>query len=139
MTLAYGSLCRGLLSGKMTINTRFTGDDLRKNDPKFQAPRFAQYLAAVEALDRLPTTVTARKSSISLFAGCSIAAKPNVALWGARRPDQLSAVREAMGWRIDAAAMTEIERILATRSPIRWDRSSWRPRPTRRLKLAATR
>jgi aryl-alcohol dehydrogenase-like predicted oxidoreductase len=52
VTLAYGSLCRGLLSGKMTINTRFTGDDLRKNDPKFQAPRFAQYLAAVEALDR---------------------------------------------------------------------------------------
>src|SRR3984957_6174243 len=32
VTLAYGSLCRGLLSGKMTINSRFTGDDLRKND-----------------------------------------------------------------------------------------------------------
>jgi aryl-alcohol dehydrogenase-like predicted oxidoreductase len=37
----------------------------------------------------------------------------NVALWGARRPDQLAAVREAMGWRIDPAAMTEIDRILA--------------------------
>jgi aryl-alcohol dehydrogenase-like predicted oxidoreductase len=70
---AYGSLCRGLLSGKMTINSRFTGDDLRKNDPKFQAPRFRQYLAAVEALDRFATT-TARGSSISRFAGCSIAA-----------------------------------------------------------------
>src|SRR6202795_3770301 len=50
--LGYGSLCRGLLSGKMTGNSRFTGDDLRKSDPKFQAPRFAQYLAAVAALDR---------------------------------------------------------------------------------------
>src|SRR6202051_3336504 len=45
--LAYGSLCRGLLSGKMTSESRFSGDDLRKSDPKFQAPRLGQYLAAV--------------------------------------------------------------------------------------------
>ena len=34
-TLAYGSLCRGLLSGRMTAQTKFDGDDLRKVDPKF--------------------------------------------------------------------------------------------------------
>src|SRR5258708_530528 len=49
--LAYGSLCRGLLSGSMSTSSRFTGDDLRKNDPKFLKPRFEQYLAAVERLD----------------------------------------------------------------------------------------
>src|SRR2546430_8072427 len=49
--LAYGSLCRGLLSGSMSTSSRFTGDDLRKNDPKFLNPRFEQYLAAVERLD----------------------------------------------------------------------------------------
>src|SRR6202008_2701026 len=32
VALAYGSLCRGLLSGRMTAQTQFTGDDLRKND-----------------------------------------------------------------------------------------------------------
>src|SRR5260370_20290839 len=52
VTLAYGPLCRGLLSGRMTGQTQFAGDDLRKNDPKFQAPRFAQYLRAVERLAR---------------------------------------------------------------------------------------
>src|SRR5262249_52037960 len=52
-TLAYGSLCRGLLSGRMNMDTRFAGDDLRRNDPKFQVPRFAQYLHAVDRLDRL--------------------------------------------------------------------------------------
>ena len=52
VTLAYGSLCRGLLSGRMTPQTQFAGDDLRKIDPKFQVPRFAQYLRAVERLDR---------------------------------------------------------------------------------------
>src|ERR1700681_994352 len=50
--LAYGSLCRGLLSGTMSESSRFTGDDLRKNDPKFLSPRFAQYLTAVDRLDR---------------------------------------------------------------------------------------
>ena len=43
-TLTYGSLCRGLLSGRMQSETKFTGDDLRKSDPKFQPPRYAQYL-----------------------------------------------------------------------------------------------
>jgi aryl-alcohol dehydrogenase-like predicted oxidoreductase len=36
MVLAYGSLCRGLLSGKMTASREFQGDDLRRIDPKFQ-------------------------------------------------------------------------------------------------------
>src|SRR5471030_2799406 len=47
----YGALCRGLLSGRMRPDTRFDGDDLRRTDPKFQQPRFAQYLVAVERLD----------------------------------------------------------------------------------------
>jgi aryl-alcohol dehydrogenase-like predicted oxidoreductase len=51
-TLGYGALCRGLLSGRMRADTTFDGDDLRRNDPKFQQPRFGQYLAAVEQLDR---------------------------------------------------------------------------------------
>jgi len=52
-TLGYGALCRGLLSGRMRPDTVFEGDDLRRTDPKFLEPRFVQYLAAVERLDRL--------------------------------------------------------------------------------------
>src|SRR3954451_8365054 len=52
-TFGYGALCRGLLSGRMRTDTSFEGDDLRRTDPKFQQPRFAQYLAAVRRLDRL--------------------------------------------------------------------------------------
>jgi hypothetical protein len=51
--LSYGALCRGLLSGKMTLERTFTGDDLRKADPKFQGSRFRQYLAAVQRLEAL--------------------------------------------------------------------------------------
>src|SRR5207302_6102482 len=32
--LAYGALCRGLLSGRMRRASTFVGDDLRKVDPK---------------------------------------------------------------------------------------------------------
>src|SRR5690349_6265595 len=48
--LSYGALCRGLLSGKMSATSRFTGDDLRKIDPKFQGERFRRYLTAVDEL-----------------------------------------------------------------------------------------
>src|SRR3981189_1513218 len=44
--LGYGALCRGLLSGRMQKDTVFDGDDLRRTDPKFVDPRFAQYVAA---------------------------------------------------------------------------------------------
>src|SRR5699024_1989397 len=49
--LAYGALCRGLLSGRMAADRQFPGDDLRNADPKFRQPRFDQYLAAVQVLD----------------------------------------------------------------------------------------
>ncbi|MGB3037237.1 MAG: general stress protein, partial [Methyloceanibacter sp.] len=52
VVLAYGALCRGLLTGKITAKTEFKGDDLRKTDPKFRQSRLRQYLAAVERLDR---------------------------------------------------------------------------------------
>jgi aryl-alcohol dehydrogenase-like predicted oxidoreductase len=38
--------------------------------------------------------------------GCS------VALWGAKRPDQLDAVAGVMGWKLDSGTMAEIDRIV---------------------------
>src|SRR5215472_14905691 len=112
--LAYGSLFRGLLSGRMTADTEFAGDDLRRHDPKFQRPRFAQYLAAVEALDRLARERFGRRVIHLALRWMLDQPGIGVALWGARRPDQLAPVREVMGWRIDAATMREIDHILAT-------------------------
>ena len=113
-TLVYGSLCRGLLSGRMNADTRFGGDDLRRDDPKFQMPRFRQYATAVEELDRF-AQVHYHKRVIHLALRWLLD-RPGVgvALWGARRPDQLAPVADVMGWRIDASAMTEIDHILET-------------------------
>ncbi len=112
VVLAYGALCRGLLSGRMNADTRFDGDDLRQGDPKFQAPRFAQYLAAVEAL-----TAFARerhdKSVLALAIRWILDQGPTIALWGARKPEQLQGLDEAFGWRLSSDDLAAIDAILA--------------------------
>jgi aryl-alcohol dehydrogenase-like predicted oxidoreductase len=110
--LAYGSLCRGLLSGSMSKSSRFTGDDLRKSDPKFVAPRFEQYLAAVGKLDRFAQDRYGRRVIHLAVRWVLDRGERNIALWGARRADQLAPIADVIGWRIDESAMAEIDRIL---------------------------
>jgi aryl-alcohol dehydrogenase-like predicted oxidoreductase len=109
--LGYGALCRGLLSGRMQPSTAFDGDDLRRTDPKFQEPRFEQYLAAVTKLDRLAQRFG--KRVIHLAVRWMLDQGITTALWGARHPGQLRPVDEVIGWSLDAAAKAEIERILS--------------------------
>jgi len=110
-TLGYGALCRGLLSGRMRPDTAFAGDDLRRTDPKFLAPRFAHYLAAVQRLDRLAKERFGKRV-IQLAVRWMLDQGITTALWGARHPDQLQPVDEVTGWRLDAPAKAEIDRIL---------------------------
>jgi aryl-alcohol dehydrogenase-like predicted oxidoreductase len=119
LVLAYGALCRGLLSGKITAVTQFEGDDLRRNDPKFQPPRLAQYLAAVKALDDFARAGFG-KSVLALAVRWILDRGDTIALWGARRPQQLAAVDDALGWTLDDDAMREIDGILnrTIRDPI---------------------
>jgi aryl-alcohol dehydrogenase-like predicted oxidoreductase len=109
--LGYGALCRGLLSGKIGAATRFAGDDLRKSDPKFQPPRFAQYLAAVERLDHLAQQRHGKRV-IHLAVRWLLDQGVTAALWGARHPDQLDPVDAVMGWSLDSADRAVIDRLL---------------------------
>jgi aryl-alcohol dehydrogenase-like predicted oxidoreductase len=97
----------------MTEQTQFTGDDLRKNDPKFQAPRFAQYLKAVEKLDRFAQENYGKRIIHLAVRWILDRQDSTIALWGARRPDQLAPVSDVAGWRIQPSAMAEIDRILS--------------------------
>jgi aryl-alcohol dehydrogenase-like predicted oxidoreductase len=106
----YGALCRGLLSGRMRADTAFDGDDLRRTDPKFREPRFAQYLAAVGKLDRLAQRYGRRV--IHLAVRWMLDQGTTTALWGARHPGQLQPVDEVTGWSLDASAKAEIDQIL---------------------------
>jgi aryl-alcohol dehydrogenase-like predicted oxidoreductase len=110
-TFGYGALCRGLLSGRMHPDSTFEGDDLRRIDPKFQPPRFAQYLNAVERLDQLAQGLFHRRV-IQLAVRWMLDQGVSVALWGGRRPDQLRAAQGLAGWSLNAAARASIDRIL---------------------------
>jgi len=128
--LAYGALCRGLLSGRMRPTTTFEGDDLRKVDPKFQGDRFRQYLAAVDELQRLARERFG-KSVLALAVRWILDQGPTIALWGARKPGQLDPLGEIESWHIDDASRKEIDAILkrCIRDPVSLDFLA--PRPQR--------
>jgi aryl-alcohol dehydrogenase-like predicted oxidoreductase len=109
--VSYGALCRGLLSGRMRPMTRFDGDDLRLVDPKFSGARYRQYLAAVEALDKLARERFG-KSVLALAIRWVLDQGPTIALWGARKPDQLAPLADIDGWHIDATSLRDIDAIL---------------------------
>jgi len=110
--LTWSTLCRSLLAGRAHRGMKFDPRDIRNYDPKFQEPRFSQYMTAVERL-----TAFAREhfgKSVLELAARWVLDRPgvSVALWGARRPEQLDAVAGVMGWKLDASAMAEIDRIV---------------------------
>ncbi|PAU75858.1 general stress protein [Halovibrio salipaludis] len=111
-TITYGALCRGLLTGKMREDTEFTGDDLRKNDPKFQGERYRQYLNAVAELDAFARE--RYQKGVLALALRWLVDHPGVttALWGARRPEQLEPVGDIEGWSLDQEAFDAIDEIL---------------------------
>jgi len=112
-TLGYGSLCRGLLSGRMGPDSAFAGDDLRRIDPKFQPPRYAQYLEAVAQLDEF-VQHRFQRHVIQLAVRWVLDRGVSVALWGARHPDQVLAALGVAGWTLNAADLALIDLIVST-------------------------
>ncbi len=110
--LTYSSLCRSLLAGRLTLDTKFTEGDVRRVDPKFQPPRFEQYLNAVARLGAFAHENYGK--SVLELAARWVLDRPGVsaALWGAKRPEQLSAVDGIFGWKLDDAAMARMDAIV---------------------------
>ena len=111
--LTWSTLCRSLLAGRVTRGMSFDPRDIRSVDPKFLEPRFSQYMTAVE---RLAAFAREHYSKTVLeLAARWVLDRPgiSVALWGAKRPEQLDAVAGVLGWKLDPSTMAEIDRIVA--------------------------
>jgi aryl-alcohol dehydrogenase-like predicted oxidoreductase len=120
-TLTYGALCRGLLSGTMHADRRFSNEDMRKtSDPKFRQPHFAEYLDAASKLDAYAREHFGKR--VIHLAVRWLLDQPSVgiALWGARRPDQLSAIEGVFGWSLNEHDFAAIDAILrdTIRNPV---------------------
>jgi aryl-alcohol dehydrogenase-like predicted oxidoreductase len=111
-TLTYGALCRGLLTGKMTPDQTFEGDDLRNVDPKFQGGRFRQYVTAVNKLDELAQERFGKRAIHLALAWVLAQPGVGVALWGARHPGQLDPLDEIDGIELDDTVLGEIDEIV---------------------------
>ena len=77
-------------------------------------PRFREYTTAVDKLDWFARTNYDKRVIHLALRWLLDRPGVGVALWGARHPDQLQPLAEVMGWRIDADAMAEIDRIIET-------------------------
>jgi aryl-alcohol dehydrogenase-like predicted oxidoreductase len=111
--LTYGALCRGLLSGAMRTDRQFANGDMRKTtDPKFQPRHFAEYLNAVSQLDKFARENYGKR--VIHLAVRWLLDQPGVgvALWGARRPEQLAPIREVMSWSLGKRDFAAIDAIL---------------------------
>lgn len=112
LLMTYSVLCRGLLSGKMSKHRKFVGDDLRKGlDKKFAPPAFEEYLEAAEKLGKL-AQARYGKTLLQLAIRWALDQGADIAIWGARHPDQLQPLDGAFGWHLDEPAKNEIDKIL---------------------------
>jgi len=112
-TLAYGALCRGLLSGAMNTDRQFANGDMRKTtDPKFQPPRFAEYLNAASKLDAFARENFGKRVIHLAVRWLLDQAGVGIALWGARRPAQLAPIRQVIGWSLGKSDFVAIDAIL---------------------------
>lgn len=112
-TLTYGALCRGLLSGTMRADRQFAVGDMRKNtDPKFQAPHFFEYVNAANKLDAFARENFGKRLIHLALRWLLDQPGVGIALWGARRPEQLAPVREITGWSLTKGDFAAIDAIL---------------------------
>lgn len=112
-TLTYGALCRGLLSGTMSADRQFSKDDMRGGtDPKFQSPHFAEYLNAASTLDAFARRNFGKRVIHLAVRWLLDRSGVGVALWGARRPQQLAPISEVSGWTLSKSDFAAIEAIL---------------------------
>ncbi|WP_181349050.1 aldo/keto reductase [Thalassobacillus sp. CUG 92003] len=110
--LTYGSLCRRLLTGKMSQTSTFEGDDLRNNDPKFQHARFKQYLTAVHELDKLAQDRYGKRVLHLALKWVLQQSNTGIALMGGRRPEQMEPINEIENFELNEDSMREINDIL---------------------------
>jgi aryl-alcohol dehydrogenase-like predicted oxidoreductase len=109
--LVYGPLAHGLLSGRMTGQTTFAPDDWRSKSDLFQGETFRRNLTVVRDLTQLAAL---RGATIAQLAIAWTLSNPavDVAIVGARSPEQISQTAPGADLRLSPEDLAAIELIL---------------------------
>ena len=109
--LVYGPLAHGLLGGSFTSQTTFAADDWRSKSEIFHGQIFQRNLAIVEHLKHLAEQ---EGMTVAQLAIAWVLAQPaiDVAIVGARNPEQLEQTAPAGEIHLTQETLREIERIM---------------------------
>jgi aryl-alcohol dehydrogenase-like predicted oxidoreductase len=116
--LVYGPLAHGLLSGRMTTETKFPTDDWRSHSSDFTGKSFRQNLYVIE---RLKKYADGRGITLPQLAVAWTLSHPavHVAIVGARRASQLDGTLSTAEVRLSERDREEIARILSEAAAVR--------------------
>jgi aryl-alcohol dehydrogenase-like predicted oxidoreductase len=109
--LVYGPMAHGLLSGRMTETTKFASDDWRSKSDLFAGSAFERNLSIVR---RLQAFASERGVTVAQLAIAWTLANPavDVAIVGARNPEQIRQTAPAADVRLSPQDLAEIEQIV---------------------------
>ncbi len=111
-TMAYGGLCRGLLTCKFKGKEQFPKGDLRRGDPKFKQGQFEKYVAAADEIKKLADSYGRTCAQFALRWAIQ---QPGITcvIAGARTKQQAEDNAGALGWTIKQDDLQKAEEILA--------------------------
>ncbi|MCQ6961751.1 aldo/keto reductase [Methanolobus chelungpuianus] len=109
--MAYRTLCQGLLTGKMRLDADFSSHPVKKADPKFQSPRYQQYLEAVGRIDDFMKEKHGR-TVLDLAVQWILGYDNTIALWGGWKPEHMEPVSEIFGWKPDPETRDQVVEII---------------------------
>jgi aryl-alcohol dehydrogenase-like predicted oxidoreductase len=111
--MAYGSLAFGLLTGAMTPDTTFGGDDWRRSGMAFGLPLFKEenFQKNLQIVERLKEIAKKKRKAVAQLAVAWVLSNPavSVALTGIRKPEEIEENVGAAAWRLTASEKQEIE------------------------------
>jgi aryl-alcohol dehydrogenase-like predicted oxidoreductase len=109
--LVYGPLAHGLLSGRMTEDTTFATDDWRSKSDLFVGEAFRRNLAVVRSLAAFAAS---RNATVAQLAIAWTLANPgvDVAIVGARSPEQIRQTASAADLELSSEDMAQIDLLL---------------------------
>jgi aryl-alcohol dehydrogenase-like predicted oxidoreductase len=115
--LVYGPMAHGLLSGRMTETTTFPTDDWRSKNDMFAGDAFKRNLGIVRRLEALASERGVTVAQLAIAWALANAAV-DVAIVGARNPEQIQQTAPAADIQLSPQDLAQIEQILRDEVPV---------------------
>ncbi|GAC1406644.1 MAG: aldo/keto reductase [Chloroflexota bacterium] len=112
--VAYSPLSSGLLGGKYTPDKKFEEGDWRSRNSEFSGEGLRRNLKKVDALREIAQRFDKTVPQLAIAWVLSNPALTS-AIVGVRRPDHITSILPAAGWKLDEGTLGEIESVMTSK------------------------